>query len=181
MNETLTPRDLTAEGKAAYAAKKYPEAGAVFERANRAYMAAGDFLNAAEAANNASVAWLQAGDPEKALLLAAGTETTFETAGDLLRQGIALANQAAALDGLNRKQEALDYYQRAAEYLKQAGENEMRAMVLKNISTLQLQTGGHLQALASMDAALDQKKKLSLRERLLKLLLRVPFDMMNRK
>ena len=181
MNETLNPRDFTAEGKALYAAKKFAEAAALFERANRAYMAAGDFLNAAEAANNASVAWLQAGDPEKALTLASGTEATFGTAGDIRRQGIALANQAAALEGLSRKQEALDFYQRANMYLKQAGENEMRAMVLKNISALQLQTGGHFQALASMDAALDQQKKLSWREWLLKKLLKVPFDMMNRK
>jgi tetratricopeptide (TPR) repeat protein len=93
---------------------------------------------------------------------------------------MALANQAAALEGLGQLEAALERYTRAAEFLKQVGENEMRALVLKNISTLQLRTGKQLQALASMDAALDNQKRLSWRERMLQKLLRVPLDMLKR-
>ena len=124
---------------------------------------------------------LQAGDAQKALQLTDGTDTVFASVGDIRRQGIALANQAAALEALNRLKEALERYQAASDLLKQSGEKEMRSMVLQNISTLQLRTGNQLQALASMDSALDQKKKLSLKEKMLKKLLKVPFDMMNPK
>jgi protein subunit release factor A len=85
------------------------------------------------------------------------------------------------LEALNRLKEALERYKNASNLLKQSGDKEMRAMVLANISSLQLRTGDQLQALASMDAALDHKKKLSLKERLLQKLLKVPFDFMNRK
>ena len=48
----------------------------------------------------------------------------------------------------------------------------MRSYVLQAISALQLRTGKQLQAMASMDAALDNKGgKLSLKERLLRKLL----------
>ena len=181
MAETLTPQDLSAEGASAYAAKRYEEAAAAFERAALAFHATGDEVNAAEAANNASVASLLAGNPKKALQLADGTDQVFLSRGDVHRQGIALANQAAALEALNRLKEALERYKSASDLLKQSGDKEKRAMVLGIISSLQLRTGNQLQALASMDAALDQKKKLSLKERLLQKLLKVPFDFMNRK
>ncbi len=181
MAETLTPSELIAEGKAAYQAKRYGDAAAAFEQAARSYQSAGEGLDAAEAANNASVAWLKGGDASSALRCVEGTPEVFATAGDLRRHGMALANRAAALEGLNRLNEALENYQKAAEVLKQAGEKDLRALVLENISALQLRTGSQLQALASMDAALENKGRLSIRERLLKKLLRVPFDMLNRK
>jgi hypothetical protein len=46
---------------------------------------------------------------------------------------------------------------------------------------LQIRTGKQLQALASMDAALDNQKHLTLRERLLQKLLRLPMDMIRRR
>jgi tetratricopeptide (TPR) repeat protein len=181
MAETLSARELIIEGQSAYKAKRYREAAASFEQAARALQSSGDSQSAAEAANNSSVAFLQAGSAADALRLAKGTPAVFATAGDFRRQGMALANQAAALEGLHRLPEALETYQQASDLLKQAGENDLRALVLENISTLQLRTGNQLQALASMDTALEHKGKLTIRERLLKKLLRVPFDMLNRK
>jgi tetratricopeptide (TPR) repeat protein len=181
MPETLTAKELIAEGQGAYKEKRYSEAASSFEQAARALQASGDSPGAAEAANNSSVAYLQAGSAADALRLAEGTPAVFAAAGDIRRQGMALANQAAALESLHRLPEALETYQLASELLKQAGEKELRALVLENISTLQLRTGNQLQALASMDTALEHKGKLSIRERLLKKLLRVPFDFLNRK
>jgi hypothetical protein len=101
-------------------------------------------------------------------------------AGDFRRQSLALGNQAAALEALNQTDEALQKYNQCADLLKQTGEPDYRAHVLKSISALQMKTGHQLEALASMNAALDNKKQLSLQERFIKKLIRIPFDMMRR-
>lgn len=181
MSETLTPKELAAEGEAAYRAKRYAAAASAYERASQAYQRSGDSLSAAEAANNSSVAYLQAGNPQKALQMAEGTQDVFAEAGDLRRQGMAFANQAAALEALNRLKDAIEQYTQAADLLKQSGDRELRAMVLQNISSLQLRTGSQLQAMATMDSALENKPKLTFKEKFLKKLLKIPFDMLNRR
>ncbi len=181
MNETLTPQQLDKEGQTAFRAGRFSEAAAAFERAVAGFTAAGDALGAAEAANNRSVALLKAGDAAGALQAATGTEAVFAAAGDPKRQGMACANQAAALEALNRPEEALEWYGRSSDLLKQAGEKEFRAIVLESITNLQLRTGKQLQALASMDAALENKPRLSFKDRLLKKLLKTPLDMLRRK
>jgi tetratricopeptide (TPR) repeat protein len=180
MKETLDAQRSSNEGKRAYQAKNFTQAAAAFSQAAQSFLANGQAVDAAEAANNASVAYLQAGDAASALQAAEGSDSVFAAAGETRKQGMALANQAAALDGLGRLEDSLARYTLAAELLKQIGADEMRALVLKNISTLQLRTGKQLQALASMDAALDHQPRLSLRERLLHKLLRVPLDMLKR-
>jgi len=52
---------------------------------------------------------------------------------------------------------------------------------LKSISALQIRTGHQLEALASMDAALSNQKKLSMQERFLKKLLDVPMRMLKNR
>lgn len=179
--QPLSPKNLSSAGQAAYQARKFPEAAVAFEQAARAYRASGDEVAAAEAANNSSVAYLQAGNAQKAFEMAENTHLVFATQGDLTRQGMALANQAAALEGLKRFKEALELYRQSSEAFKSSGDHELRAMVLQNISALQLRTGEQLQALATMDAALEQKKRLSPKEKFLKRLLKIPFEMLHRK
>lgn len=181
MAETLTPQQLDREGQNAFRSGRYLEAAAAFERAAAGFTAAGDAPSAAEAANNRSVALLKGGDAAGALQAASGTEAVFAAENDSRREGMACANQAAAFEGLNRLEEALEWYGRSAELLKRAGEKELRAMVLENITSLQLRTGKQLQALASMDAALENKPRLSVKERFLKKLLKTPLDMLRRK
>jgi len=181
MAETVLAKDLMREGSTAYQAGRYPDAAAAFLQAARAFTTAGLKLDAAEASNNASVALLKAGDAAGALRSAEGTDQVFAEANDRSRQGMAVANQAAALEDLGQLDEALNRYTSSAELLKQSGDKELRAIVLKSISGLQIRTGKQLQALASMDAALDNQKHLSLRERLLQKLLRLPMDMIRRR
>jgi tetratricopeptide (TPR) repeat protein len=75
-----------------------------------------DELNAAEMKNNESVALLQAGKAKEALQATDGTEEVFQKAGDIKRQGIAVSNRAAALEGLKKWKEALAEYDRAASF-----------------------------------------------------------------
>jgi tetratricopeptide (TPR) repeat protein len=163
-----------------YQAGRFPEAAGLFEQASRQYSQGGDELNSAEMANNRSVALLQSGDAQGALAAAEGTDRVFALAGDARRQALALGNQAAALEALKRLDEALERYWQSSNLLKQVGDEDSRAVVLKSISALQIRTGHQLEALASMDAALGGQKKLSIKERFLKKLLDVPMRMLKR-
>lgn len=165
-------------GEKAYKAGQYLQAAEHYAEAERQFAATGDPLKAAEMANNRSVALLQAGRPEDALTAAHGTDAVFAQGSDTFRQALAIGNQAAALEALNRTDEALKQYWECSNLLKQIGEKEYRATVLKSISALQIRTGKQFEALASMDAALENQKKLSIMERFLKKLLDIPMRML---
>jgi tetratricopeptide (TPR) repeat protein len=180
MNEVLKPDQLVKEGQAAYRKGDYAGAGRSFLAASHGFHSAGELLGAAEAANNASVALLQAGDAQGALQALEGTEEVFAEAGDFRRQGMAIGNRAAAMEGLNRLDEALEAYEQSADLLKQSGEDNYYANVMQSLSALQLRTGRQLQALASMQSGLEQVQKPTTKQRFLKRLLRIPFRMLDK-
>jgi tetratricopeptide (TPR) repeat protein len=165
-------------GEKAYKAGQYMQAADNYAEAERQFAAVGDPMKAAEMANNRSVALLQAGRPEDAFNAADKTDAVFAQGNDTYRQALSIGNQAAALEALNRPEEALKRYWECSNLLKQIGEKEYRAAVLKSISALQVRTGHQFEALASMDAALENQKKLSIQERFLKKLLDIPMRML---
>src|ERR1041384_7337245 len=118
--EIINPSTLAEDGKKEYARNNFKAAAAIFAQAAQAYASMQDELNAAEMKNNESVALLQAGDAKGALQATDGTEEVFQKAGDVRRQGIAVSNRAAALEGLNKWKAALTEYDRAASLLEQA-------------------------------------------------------------
>jgi tetratricopeptide (TPR) repeat protein len=170
--QTLVPR-----GEKAFRAGKFAEAAELYQELIGLYSQSGDVVKAAEMANNRSVALLQAGQAQAALEAAEGTDKVFSLAGDVRRQALAIGNQAAALEALNRLDDAMNRYLQCNDLLKQVGDPDNRASVLKSISALQIRTGRQLEALASMDAALTNQKKLTLKERFLKKLLDIPMRM----
>jgi tetratricopeptide (TPR) repeat protein len=172
MNDTKpSPEKLAKQAATAYGSDDYAKAVILYKNASQIYKDAGDELMAAEMDNNLSVTLLKMKDAEGALQATAGTDLLFQEAGDVNRQAIAIANQAAAMEALDKLEEALERYQLASDLLKQTGNKQMRSYVLQAISALQLRTGKQLQAMATMDSALDNKSKLSLKERLLRKLL----------
>lgn len=181
MAQAITPQDLAKEGQTAYQRQEYLAAAHAFEAAQRGYLAMGDALNAAEMANNCSVAYLQAGDGAAALAAVEGSQAVFAQAGDLRRQGMALGNLGAALEALERAEEALEAYQQAADILQQAGEDQLRAQVMQSLSMLQFQMGRQLQALASMQSGLEGVKHPSVKQKMIKKLLNSPMEMTTRK
>lgn len=178
MSEATTPQSLAKEGNKAYQREDYLAAASAFEAARQGYEALEDSLNAAEMANNCSVAYLQAGDSEAALAAVEGSEAVFALAGDLRRQGMALGNRAAALEALERFEEAIAAYQQAAEILQQAGEDQLRAQVMQSVSMLQFKMGRQLQALASMQSGLEGVKHPNVKQKMIKKLLDTPLEMM---
>jgi tetratricopeptide (TPR) repeat protein len=112
--ESINPLILAEDGKKEYGKGNFKAAAELFAQAAQAYASLQDALNAAEMKNNESVALLQAGKAKESLRATDGTEEVFQKAGDIKRQGIAVSNRAAALEGLKKWQEALAEYDRAA-------------------------------------------------------------------
>ncbi len=59
-------------------------------------------------------------------------------------------------------------YEQTLEIFKEVGEKSMRANILRRISDLQLKTKRGYQAIASMEAALDQGEKPSVKDSVFK-------------
>ena len=157
-----TPAELTKvgdQGKREFEAGRYEAAAAAFRTAAQGFSELGDRVNAAEQKNNLSVTLLKLGRPQEALDEAAGSDELFAAAGDIRRQGMALNNQAAALQDLKRLDEALAAFERAAELLGQAGEGELRAYVLKAAAAIQLRRGNITESGLKMLGALGSSLK----------------------
>jgi tetratricopeptide (TPR) repeat protein len=174
MNSPTNPNQLSEEGKSAYEKGDYLKSAEIFLAAAEGYQFVGDAINAAEMKNNRSVALLQGGQAEAAVQAVEGTIEIFADAGDKRRQAMALGNRAAALSKLNRVNEAIVDYERAADLFKQVGEHDLRAPVLQALSVLQLRTGRQLESLASMNAGLGEFEQPKPRQRFLKKLLDIP-------
>jgi tetratricopeptide (TPR) repeat protein len=179
MNDILTPQQIESEAKSFYQAGDYMKAAKSFEAALQGYTLANEVIMAAEMANNCSVSYLMAGESQSALQALEGAEFVFIQAGDQKRQAMTIGNQAAALDALGRLDEAEQKYWQAAEILKELGEIELRLPIMQSISSLQLRTGRHFQAVASMYAGVDKIKNPTLKQRFLKHLLGIPIQLLN--
>lgn len=171
--ETIDPITLAENGKSEYGKGNFRAAAGLFSQAAQAYSALRDELNAAEMKNNESVAWLQAGKAKEALQATDGTEAIFEKAGDMKRQGIAISNRAAALEGLKKWQEALAEYDRAASMLEQAGEGDMHSIVRKAMANLNLKRGRLNDSQMDVYDSLRLVEKPTLTQRIMKFLMRI--------
>lgn len=178
--EEPTLTQLIENAKSAYEAEEFEQAAQWYERASLQYSSMNDLVLAAEMTNNRSVAILRAGNPQNAYTVAKGTEQIFAQAGDIHRQAMALGNQAAALEAMNQADQAIDYYQQSNELLKRVDDQTLRAYVLQSLSGLYLRKRRYLDALVVMEAALDIKEHLSLREKILKRLLQVVSGLLGR-
>jgi len=180
MNTQLSPspEDLSIMAMRHFNKKDYKNASDLFLKALDGFKKNNDEIMVAETKNNLSVAFLLLGDSQAALDYAQGTDTIFKEFNDNKRQAMALGNQAAAYEALNRIPEAIERYKQSSEILMDSDENELRSYLLKNLSTLQLKHGQQLEAVATMQAAMNSKKKLSLKEKVLKKLLDTPFRLM---
>lgn len=173
MNTEVELRISAEDGKRAFEAGRYQDAAALFGSAADGYAALQDPVNEAEQRNNLSVALLKLGRAQEALDSVLGTEAVFSGVGDVRRAGMALNNQAVALENLGREAEALSAYEKASELLTQAGEKEMRAIVLKAAAGLQLRRGKLAESGLRMIGAMEAKPNPSWLDRLLRSILRL--------
>jgi tetratricopeptide (TPR) repeat protein len=154
-----------------YESGSFESAAQAFESAARGHAALGHALRAAEMKNNMSVAFLRAGRAQEALQAALGTEEVFAGARDLKRQGMALGNQAAALEALRKLDEALALYERSAGLFAAAGAGDLRSMVLQSAAAIKLKRGRLGESAFQMIGSLEAKDRPSALEWILKYLL----------
>lgn len=172
MPNDMEPSQLDTRGKQAFAKKNFDEAAEYFRQAAEGFTLGRAGLSAAESRNNLSVALLQAGKAQEALDAALGTDAVFAGVNDDKRHGMALGNQASALEALHRYDEAIVLYERSAELFDQAGEGDLRAMVLKSSAALKLKTGRISESAFKMIGSVDAKDNPTLFERVMKFFLR---------
>ena len=168
---TFEPDQLAEQGKMAFKNKKFDEAAELFKQAAEGYTLGSNGLMSAEMKNNVSVALLQADKPQESLVAALNTDQIFAEAKDIKRQGMALGNQAAALEALHRYDEATEKYDLAAQLFDQAGEGDLRAMVMKSSAAIKLKRGKVTDSAFKMMGSLDAKDNPTFFERILKFFL----------
>jgi tetratricopeptide (TPR) repeat protein len=173
--DTQDPIVLAEQGKDEYAKGNHAAAAGFFLQAAQAYKDVQDELNAAEMMNNQSVALLQVGKAKEALEATDGTEEIFEKAGDIKRQGIAVGNRAAALEGLKKVDDALAEYERAASLLEEAGEGDMHSIVRKAAANLNLKRGRITAAQMDVYDSMRLVEKPSFTQRIMKFLKKIGF------
>lgn len=179
MDEIPLPQ-IILNAKNAYEAEEFEQAAQWYERASVQYAAQNDPLSAAEMTNNLSVSLLRAGNAQNAFSISKGTEVIFAQAGDTRRQAMALGNQAAALESMNKSDDAIQYYQQSNDLLKQVNDPALRTYILQSLSGLYLRRMRYLDALVVMEAALEIKEHLSFREKILQKLLQVVSRLLGR-
>jgi tetratricopeptide (TPR) repeat protein len=171
MVNKFSPQEIADQAKGTYQAGDYPAAGLAFAEAASAYADLGDALMSAEMKNNQSVALLRGKQIRAALEAAQGTDVVFAEAGDARRQGMALANQASALEALKRFKEAIDFYNRASEAFEKVGEVDLRFDVMKLLSTLYLRRFKFYDAIISLQSGLAAVRNPTPKQRFMKKLL----------
>jgi tetratricopeptide (TPR) repeat protein len=171
MTSTIHPQEIVDQAKRTYQAGDYLQAAQEFGEAALLYASTGDALMSAEMKNNQSVALLLVGDAQAAFEAVEGTDKIFAGSDDFRRQGMALANQATALQALKRLKESMEYYQRAGVALEKAGEGDLRADVMQQLSMLHLRRFKFYDAVITLQSGLAGVKNPNSKQRLMKKIL----------
>jgi tetratricopeptide (TPR) repeat protein len=171
MDDTLSAQEIADQAKQTYQAGDYLQAAQAFARAASAYASSGDSPMSAEMKNNQSVALLLSGDAQAALEAVEGTQAVFADSNDFRRQGMALANQATALQALKRVKDSIEYYKMAADALEKADEGNLRAEVMQLLAALYLKKFKLYDAVISLQSGLAGVKNPTAKQRLMKKIL----------
>ena len=171
MTNNLSPQEIVDQAKQIYQTGDYVQAAQKYAQAASAYASMGDLSTSAEMKNNQSVALLLAAEPQAALDAVEGTEKVFAASNDFRRQGMALANQASALQALKRTKDAIDFYKRAGDALEKGGEGDLRAEVMQLLSMLYLRRFKLYDAVITLQSGLAGVKNPTPKQRLMKKIL----------
>jgi len=177
---TVDLEALVRRAKKAYDQQAYQEAAEAYQSAQESYQARGEALDAAEMANNRSVALLQAGEAQAALEAVEDTPAIFAAGRDIRRQAMALGNQATAHAALGQKSEAEPLFRESAQLFESIGEKEMRLSVLSSLSRLQVGSGRYLEAVATMENRLVEVDRPNFAQRIARKILSIPAKLLQR-
>jgi tetratricopeptide (TPR) repeat protein len=167
-NDKATLQELADSASNYYLKGDFAAAIKAYSEIASAYVAAGNFPMASEMQNNQSVVLLRNKQAQAAFDAAKGTDLVFAEIGDTRRQGIALANQASALQALRRNKEAIDFYIKSGEAFEIAGEMDLRFQVMKLLSSFYLRNFRFFDAILALQSGLAPVKNPTLLQRVMK-------------
>ena len=168
-----TALEHSEQGKKTFEEGDFASAIHFFSEAVKRYTDEENSLDAAEAKNNLSVALLQEDRAQEALEAVEGTNIIFAEAKDSTKQAMAFGNQAAALEALGKKEEALTLYRKSAALFGEVGEGDYQEIVLKSIAALEFRSGKLQDTASTMLQSLGASEKPSLFQRFLRFILRI--------
>ena len=149
----MTGDALYAQAKKLYDAASTIESMTLYEQARAAFIAEGNVLQAARAANDLGVVYYLLGRHDDARQTFQDALASFEQLGDVLGQAKSIGNLAPLLERAGAEKN----YLRAGELFHQIGEKTFEHDTYRALSQMQLQRGRWLEALASYDRALAAK------------------------
>ena len=172
MSQTISdPGELEHRALQDFRSGRFAAAIEGFRAARDLYRQAGDGLRAAQAANNLSVALLQAGQGQAALQAVEDTPGIFAQARDQARLAEATGNLAAAFEAVGKLDQAEDRYREAADMFLQLRMPEAEAHTRRALSAMLLRRGRPTEATAAMERALEVDPRAGLRGRWLRKIL----------
>ncbi|MHC1741315.1 MAG: tetratricopeptide repeat protein [Anaerolineaceae bacterium] len=164
--DTLTEiSELSEKAKSEFQKNNFKEAVADFQTCLDLLLPLNNPLDIAEMKNNLCVALLRNSQFQEALNIVLGTDLIFSQAGEIQKQGIALANIASVYEALKEYDLAAQAYAQAIECFKQSGDKKLRSITLRSLSDLQLRSGKQLQAIASLQASYSEKPQAKFKDK----------------
>ncbi len=170
---TNDPADISQQALGAYRKGELDRAIQLLQRARREFAEQDRQMEAAEAANNLSVALLLTKQPQAALEAVEGTPELFDGLGEEERAAKAYGNLAAALEAVGDLSAAEGAYREAAERFDRLGDRESRTHTLKALSQLQLRDRRPYEAAATFQAGLEGDRPSGIRARLARTVLKL--------
>ncbi len=168
-----TGEQLRKQGLELYRSGRFEEAMTAFADARQAFESAGSTREAAESANDRGVAARQAGRLDEAEIAFRQARGLFISLADLKAEGQVTGNLGALAESRRQNDEAAALYKDAVGLLERAGAPDLAAETWRALSRLRMKQGRWFQALGAYEAGMDNLQHLSLRERLLRWLLRI--------
>lgn len=166
------------QGLAHYQAGAYAEAIEAFANAKIAYQEAGDEGSAAEMLNNQAVAHRMLGQWDEAEAAFLEAQTLFARLGDDSRRAQTTANLGMLASARGRAKEAAAFLEEAVAAFRALGDLVQQSDTLRVLSMAYLKQRRWLDALTAYSAALDCAPRLSLGQRFLRWLFRLPLRLL---
>jgi len=157
--------DLSNKAKAEFQRNKFSEAVADFSTCLELLSQENNPVDIAEVRNNLSVVQLRNKQPQLALDAVLGIDQVFSDAGDIQKQGMALANTGSAYEALKQYDLAAKTYEQAIARFKQIGEKKYLSITLRSLSDLQLKKGNKFNALTNLQASYTEKPHVTFKDR----------------
>jgi len=161
-------------GEAHYQAGAYAEAVESFANARIAYEEAVDLEGVAEMLNNQGVAYRMLHKWDKAETAFLEARGSFARLQDLGRQAQATANLGMLANSRGQTKQAIAYFKEAIAAFQSQGDRVRESDTWRALSKVFLRQRLWLEAVAAYSAALDSLPRLSLGQRLLHWLFRLP-------